>query len=748
MPGIKMGSLNKPLRLLRRQLPPVNFITIHYLYFITTCLVSAIILWGSATPAHSLAFIDALFLAVSAMTLAGLNTVNLSTLNTFQQFWLFLLIILGSAILVSSVVVGVRRAAFEQKFKDIFEKRKQRRGRSWSRHGRTWSFSRITTEVQDGSVLRTTVNEHGNLEHTANSSDDITKVRSLTPPARRGAPEMNGISSETGEKLDLERAETLEEHDLQHREPALQFRSDTVFHRHHNSQSPVSLRRRPHHMFNAQGVGARPSASLDLATSGRPPSTAHSVASIHPTSRGDIGRYFESVEGWISRNSQFHGLTDKERARLGGYEYRAVKFLSWLVPCYFVLWQLLGCLGCAAWIAHNRADSARSNGLNPWWVGAFNAVSAFNNSGMSLLDANMTAYQTGYYLLITMGLLILAGNTCYPIFLRLIVWTIYKIVQRFEDRSEDWRERSCTLRFLLDHPRRCYTNLFPSQHTWWLLLSVIALNGIDWAAFEILNIGNKYIEDFPVGVRVIDGLFQAFAVRSGGFYVVVIPKLRISLQVLYVVMMYISVYPVVITMRNSNVYEERSLGIYAEDQPEDEHPRASQASQIEEKPGKSGFIRRLTGHLVAGGATTKESNSNFVRQQLRAQLAHDAWIIVIALFLIMIIEVSWFERDPVNFSVFNFLFEIVSGYGCVGISVGIPWNSYSFCGTWHTLSKLILCIVMLRGRHRGLPVAIDRAILLPGEDNEQAEEDDGRIRMARTMSRGRQMESPLPRDAV
>ncbi len=32
-------------------------------------------------------------------------------------------------------------------------------------------------------------------------------------------------------------------------------------------------------------------------------------------------------------------------------------------------------------------------------------------------------------------------------------------------------------------------------------------------------------------------------------------------------MMYISVYPVVITMRHSNVYEERSLGIYMDETP-------------------------------------------------------------------------------------------------------------------------------------------------------------------------------------
>ena len=135
------------------------------------------------------------------------------------------------------------------------------------------------------------------------------------------------------------------------------------------------------------------------------------------------------------------------------------------------------------------------------WVGAFNGVSAFNNSGMSLLDANMVrdwaigwkfeidylsqvAFQTSDYMLITMGLMILAGNTCYPIFLRLILWTLWILLP---DNGK-WRERKLTLRFLLDHPRRCYTNLFPARHTWWLVVAVVGLNSIDWAAFEVLNV--------------------------------------------------------------------------------------------------------------------------------------------------------------------------------------------------------------------------------------------------------------------
>ena len=38
---------------------------------------------------------------------------------------------------------------------------------------------------------------------------------------------------------------------------------------------------------------------------------------------------------------------------------------------------------------------------------------------------------------------------------------------------------------------------------------------------------------------------------------------------------------------------------------------------------------------------------------------------------------------------------------------------------------------MLRGRHRGLPVAIDKAVRLPGESEEMIEERDHEIREAR-----------------
>jgi Trk-type K+ transport system membrane component len=106
---------------------------------------------------------------------------------------------------------------------------------------------------------------------------------------------------------------------------------------------------------------------------------------------------------------------------------------------------------------------------------------------MSLLDANMVAFNNSIYTLLTMGLLILAGNTCYPVFLRLFIWAIRGVLPN----NDVWSDARYTLQFLLDHPRRCYTNLFPSQHTWWLFLSVVILNGIDCVAFIILDVSER-----------------------------------------------------------------------------------------------------------------------------------------------------------------------------------------------------------------------------------------------------------------
>ncbi|EFQ30904.1 cation transporter [Colletotrichum graminicola] len=637
---------------LRSFLPPLNFITLHYAYFIGTTLLASVIFYVSSSPHGSIGYVDSLFLVVSAMTEAGLNTVNLSEMTVWQQVMLWLLIIVGSSVWVSIWTVLARKHVFEKSLREVVQASDEERDRQ---HGRLPIFNgRDAASRGKGGASMTGVMERG-----------------VSSQARAGD---NHITIDT----------------------------------------PENLTRR----------------------------STHSVSSSTKPTRPWLSFLSSAKEG---RNSQFHSLTASERSRLGGHEYRALRLLSVVVPVYSILWQVLGSLAIGAWIANNMPTVATSNGANPWWAGIFFAVSAFNNSGMSLLDANMVPFQQAYFVLITMGLLILAGNTAYPLFLRLIFWSALKVL-RLTTGEEIHVELKSTLEFILRYPRRVYTNLFPSRPTWWLFFMVVLTNGIDWMAFEVLNIGNPVIEAIPVGARVLDGLFQAIAVRSGGFYVIPIASAYPGLQVLYVIMMYISVYPVVITMRHSNVYEERSLGIYADDDDDDDAP--SRSSTDEKKHGGgNGLLTKLIRDNLSfagvGAANPKradglESRTSFVSQQIRGQLAHDLWLLTLAVLIIVTIETSHFLEDPVHFSVFNVVFEVVSGYGCVGISVGLPKDAMSFSGGWHAGSKLVLCLVMLRGRHRGLPVALDRAVRLPGQRLLEDEEEDWRLRRARS---GRGVES-------
>ncbi|TQS35248.1 hypothetical protein Golomagni_04337 [Golovinomyces magnicellulatus] len=292
----------------------------------------------------------------------------------------------------------------------------------------------------------------------------------------------------------------------------------------------------------------------------------------------------------------------------------------------------------------------------------------------------------------------LAGNTA---------WILRQMLNIIPDKEkyQSWRE---TLQFILKFPRRVYTNLFPSEQTWCLFALLIFFNSLDWVAFEVLNRYSNFIKEIPTKSILLDGLFQTISLRSSGFVVVPIPALFIGLQAIYMLMMYISAFPITITMRSSNVYEERSLGIYAR-----EH---TSSNDLRKTDGTSDFPLRQRDRFY------------FVQEQLRRQLSHDLWFLVSGVLLIICAEASNYNRDPQTFAIFNIVFEIVSAYGCVGFSVGLPNKDTSFSGAWHSFSRLTLCAIMLRGRHRGLPFDIDKAIQLPGEKMDLAEDQDHQIR--------------------
>lgn len=65
--------------------------------------------------------------------------------------------------------------------------------------------------------------------------------------------------------------------------------------------------------------------------------------------------------------------------------------------------------------------------------------------------------------------------------LRLVIYIASKVVPY---ESGVWEE----YKFLLDHPRRCFTLLFPNSATWWLFWILVILNGLDLIFFIVLDV--------------------------------------------------------------------------------------------------------------------------------------------------------------------------------------------------------------------------------------------------------------------
>lgn len=164
------------------------------------------------------------------------------------------------------------------------------------------------------------------------------------------------------------------------------------------------------------------------------------------------------------------------------------------------------------------------------------------------------------------------------------------------------------------------------------------------------------------------------------------PGVKASIMAL----MYFSSYPITLTMRASNVH---GPGVVASSEGSQNGGSQNEDSQSN-KSGKFGSSR--------------------VRELFKDQLGFDMWCLTLGTLIILFIEGDRVEKDP-DVTIFSIMFEVVSAYGNVGLSLGYTGTSTSLCTQFKPASKVILCALMIQGRHRGMPDPLDRAITVPGE---------------------------------
>jgi hypothetical protein len=141
--------------------------------------------------------------------------------------------------------------------------------------------------------------------------------------------------------------------------------------------------------------------------------------------------HYLSFEPQLDPKGRLHGLSEHQRLELGGVEYRALQTLLYILVGYQIFWVSLGVLFL---IPYSYRDSVKNvlhtsqpGNLTPGWWGFFNVVTEFANGGLNLVNANFIPFRSFHYILIVSGTLSLAGQTHFPIFLRLSIWIVHGV---------------------------------------------------------------------------------------------------------------------------------------------------------------------------------------------------------------------------------------------------------------------------------------------------------------------------------
>lgn len=601
-------------------LPRLNFIRIHYAWIIFCALLSLPVLM----PQGNLAAIDAFFFGASGSTESGLNTIDVKDIPTYQQVYIYVIPIITNLLFINAMVVPVRLLWFRRRLREAAAARQ-----------RDAEFRAALTDDENA--------KSAVLEADPETEKLDQKQDRDTAPAATRLPAITWDDHETlprprGRLEDDDRIEPVQ------RGPVLQA---------------------------ARSIEKAVSSAFVLGdTQRRDRSRSMSrQRSLH----AEMPRISRSAT--VGRNSSFHNLTEADRELLGGIEYRALKMLLYFVFGYLIALHLIGVICLLPWIhtaPSKYTDWLEECGIGKTWWAFYSSQTMVNNLGFTLTPDSMATFKDATWPMLVLTFLAFAGNTCYPVLLRLSIWTAYKLAPKTSQAKE-------TLHFLLEHPRRCYTLLFPSRPTWILFGIVFVLNFVDVVLIVALDLDNPAVNDLPMGPRILSALFQAASSRHTGTSTLNLALVNPAVQFSLLTMMYIAIFPIAISIRASNTYQDRALGVW-------EH---------EENPNEQDGV-------------------SYVMTHVRNQLSFDLWYIFFGTFLVCIAE-SKRIMDPEipSFAVFPVLFEVVSAYGNVGLSLGGPSGFVSMVGHYGIFAKLVICAMMIRGRHRGLPYALDRAINLP-----------------------------------
>ncbi|KAK4505853.1 hypothetical protein PRZ48_003818 [Zasmidium cellare] len=659
---------------LRSKISSLTYIALHYFVIGFSSILLAVILYAGG----NLTFINSVVLGFSACTQSGLNPVDIKSLHIWQQFLIISFATADNPIVLNIPVVVLRLHWVRERLTLWAESSAPSALRSLTTPSTQPAAHERVPENGDNVEIELStlgapydaagqsgaIPADGGVHSTADNASFHTAIdthvdgEAIRTSSDEAVPIMSGASSAT----------------RGHRHVRFARDDSLVASRDGSTHAPTDPRRTSHIVERVAGLAG------DFATAALVP---------HPP---EPHVHTELATSLIfgTRKERKAALTKAIRQNPGYWqkyigEDRALRRLLLSICVYPLFWLSSGFLSLLCCVYFGPADLKEyldSLGIHPVWWSMFTSLSMFGNVGLTLTPDSMNHMAGNPAVVIICTILAFAGSSGYPMVLHLGL----KVWSRFKAQDQG-------LRYLLAHPRRCYTLLFSARDTGILLGIILSLIGVDCLVILLLDLSNAALTHYsagvnntktmlPVLVRLIAIFFQAVNTRHTGSSIFNLAEANPGVIVMLIGMMFIAPYPLAMSVRTSGTYDQSHVAQYRQPREiHDEHPKR-----------------------------------HYLWTLVQTQVSFDAFWIWLGTFLIVTIESFVHPYDPALSSLNNVLFEVTSAYSNVGLSLGHENVTTSLCGEFSIASKVIISILMYLGRNRGLPYDIDRAVTIPGDE--------------------------------
>ncbi|CAF0848039.1 unnamed protein product [Adineta steineri] len=405
-----------------------------------------------------------------------------------------------------------------------------------------------------------------------------------------------------------------------------------------------------------------------------------------------------------------------------------------ILTLYFIIYTT-GFLAIGIWLhTHRSPEYLLQNNitLSPWYVSGMLTLFSFNQNGLTPFSTSLARYVDVIFLNIVIILLVISGSSFFPIILRNFVFLLRRVTS--------WHHK-VIFEYILLNNHHLSTLLYPTLQTRIYFFVTIILYSMSISISLILDVTSNSLQQYSFGIRSMIFLFQTINLRFCGFQTFDISLFTTATLLVYLLLM--ATKPQMLCALDESPFEIYWLTLEAQAEVDSEtnvsmsmpwtlrramstvsgvNTDISPFNQMQQ------FLRRqsvatknLARKEFSRSFNDKRRKSTYSKRikalRLRLFLNHfiqalfkhtfnfflltRTWLFVF-IFLICVIEYRRMAPIDPEITLLKIIFEIISAFGGVGMSLGYTNTTTSFASVLSFGSKILLIITMLMGRHRGL----------------------------------------------